>query len=63
MADESRHTKPLSKNCRYRVTGVITDSVTEEQGYVLTPIAEYPGRDIEVGDVFEPVGFEPKGTV
>jgi hypothetical protein len=62
MADESKRTKPLSKDCCYRVTGVITDSVTEEQGFVMTPIAEYPQRDIEVGDVFEPVGFEPKGA-
>jgi hypothetical protein len=61
MADESK-TKPLSKNCRYRVTEVITDSVTEEQGYVLTPIGEYPIRQVQVGDVFEPVGFEPKGA-
>jgi hypothetical protein len=55
-------TKPLSKNCRYRVTEVITDPVTEEVGYVLTPIAQYPLRQIKVGDIFEPVGFEPKGA-
>lgn len=57
---ESVKTKPIDKNVRYRVAEVITDSVTEEKGYVLTPIEEYPQRQIEVGDVFKPVGYEPE---
>jgi len=50
--------KPLDPRCRYVVREVITDSVTEEKGYVLVPIAEYPGRDLAVGDIFQPVGFD-----
>lgn len=55
-------TKPLSENCRYLVERVITSEKPDglDVSYVLTPIAEYPLRQIEAGDVFEPVGYEPE---
>jgi hypothetical protein len=56
--DETK-TKPLDPRCRYVVQEVTVDEVTEEKSYILTPIGEYPGRDVEVGDIFSPVGYDP----
>ena len=51
--------KALPRDAKYVVSEIITDSVTEEKGAVLKPVGEYPGRDVEVGDVFSPVDFDP----
>jgi hypothetical protein len=52
--------KPITRRTRYVVREVITDPETKEKSYVLDISGEYPGRDLEIGDVFEPVAYEPE---
>lgn len=51
-------TEPLDPDVRYVVQKVIED-LNDGTSFVLVPIAEYPLRDVEVGDVFKPVDFRP----
>lgn len=59
MAAESK-IKPLARGCRFVVSEITEDEVTEEKSYVLTPIGEYPLRAPVVGDIFEPVDYDPE---
>jgi hypothetical protein len=55
-----RKVEPLDKDCRFVVSEVITDPVTEENGFVLVPMGKHPTRQIGVGDIFQRTGYDPK---
>lgn len=54
----TERTKPLDRDVRYVVQKVIED-LNDGTSFVLVPIAEYPLRDLEVGDILQPVDFDP----